>query len=395
MTVTAEFPFIKVTIDTRGLQPAATRAFGNVAVVGSTGGFGTAAPNTPILVGSEAEARTLFANVDGSGAIANDGADAGRLYHAVRTVLLQDPAPSRVYAVATDDSGGSPDYTAALASIAAAPVQFVCLAGETDPAKLAALKAHVETVSADGERRIGVAAVDPDLAVPDGSTYAQAAEAAYSGLKSDVSRMVLAAARVAPTATEPAADVAAAVMGAMAGYPVHVSVLMKQVRGVSIPIARQFAGSEVKQLAEQFMLPLIDPELVPGEGVFLGSSRTYTTDTSRLYVDVVRVLDDLEFRLKAGLIGTIGNVRIDRLGMQALRSRLDAILGPLVTGGVIAGYTTDIPLLPILEQEEADRSPGAAATLTTARTTRVVEVLLSVTYAGSVHFLDVNLALRA
>lgn len=395
MTVTAEFPFIRVTIDTRGLQPAATRAFGNVAVVGSTGGFGTAVAGTPVLVGSEAEARTLFADVDSSGAIANDGADAGALYHAVRTVLLQDPAPSRVYAVATDDGDGSPDYGAALASIAAAPVQFVCLAGETDPAALAALKTHVETVSADGERRIGVAAVDPDLAVPDGSTFAQAAEAAYGGLKSDVSRMVLAAARVAPEGSAPAADVAAAVMGAMAGYPVHVSVLMKQVRGVRVPIARQFTGSEVKQLAEQFMLPLIDPELVPGEGIFIGSGRTYTTDTSRLYVDVVRVLDDIEFRLKAGLIGTIGNVRIDRLGMQALRSRVDAILGPLLTGGVVAGYSTDIPLLPILEQEEANRSPGAAATLTTARTSRVVEVLLSVTYAGSVHFLDVNLALRA
>lgn len=395
MTVTAEFPFIKVTIDTRGLQPAATRAVGNVAVVGSAGGFGTAAANVPLLVGSEAEARTLFANVDGSGAIANGGADAGPLYHAVRTVLLQDPAPSRVYAAATAVSGGKPDYTAALASLAAAPVQFVCLAGETDAAELAKLKTHIETVSAGGDRRIGVAAVDPDLAVPAGQTFAEAAEAACSELKSDVSRMVLAAARVTSSGTAPAPDVAAAVMGAIAGYPVHVSILMKQVRGVSIPIARQFSGTEIKQLAEAFMLPLIDPDLIPGAGIYMGSGRAYTTDTSRLYVDVVRVLDDVEFRLKAGLIGTIGNVRIDRLGMQALRSRFDAILGPLLTGGVIAGYSTDIPLLPILEQEEANRSPGAAATLTTARTTRVVEVLLSVTYAGSVHFLDVNLALRA
>ncbi|MEV1289112.1 hypothetical protein [Micromonospora sp. NPDC049679] len=395
MTIAAEFPFIRVTIDTRGLQPAATRAFGNVAVVGSTGGFGTAVPDTPIQIGSEAEARAQFADVDGSGAIANDGADAGPLYHAVRTVLLQDPAPSRVFAVATDDSDGSPGYTAALASLAATPVQFVALAGETDPAALAALKNHVETVSADGDRRIGVAMVDPDLAVAEGSTFAQAAEAAYSGVKSDVSRMVLAAARVPVTGGVPAADVAAAVMGAMAGYPPHISVLMKQIRGVSVPLARQFSGSEIKQLAEQFMLPLIDPELVPGEGIFMGSGRCYTTDTSRLYVDVIRVLDDIEFRLKAGLIGTIGNVQIDRLGMQALRSRIDAILGPLATARVIAGYSTEIPLLPVLELEESLRSPGAVATLTAARTSRIVEVLLSVTYAGSVHFLDVNLALRA
>lgn len=395
MTVTAEYPYIRVSIDTRGLQPAATRAFGNVAVVGSAGGFGTATANIPVQVGSEAEARTLFANVDGSGAIANDGADAGPLYHAVRTVLLQDPAPSRVYAVATDDSGGAPGYAAALAALAAAPVQFVSLAGEHDAGRLGALKSHVESASADGNRRIGVAAVDPDLTVPDGQTFAEAADAAYNALKSDSSRMVLAAARVSPAGGQPAADVAAAVMGAMAGYRPHVSILMKQVRGVPVPLHRQFTGTEIKALAERFMLPLIDPELVPGEGIFLGSGRAYTTDTSRLYVDVVRVLDDIEFRLKAGLIGTIGNVRIDRLGMQALGSRIDGILGPLVTGRVIAGYSTNIPLLPVLEQEEAERSPGAAATLTTARTSRVVEVFLSVTYAGSVHFLDVNLALRA
>lgn len=395
MTVTAEYPFIRVTIDTRGLQPAASRAFGNVAVVGSTGGHGSATANVPVMVGSEAEARDLFADTDASGAIADDGAAVGPLYRALRTVLLQDPAPSRVYAVPTADDADGPGYTAALAALAAAPVQLVCLAGETDPDRLAALKDHVESVSADGERRLGVAMVDPDLAVPDGQSFAQAADAAYTGLKSDVSRMVLVAARVAMEDGAPVSDPAAAAMAAIAGHEPHVSVLMKQVRGVAIPLERQFSGSEVKALAEEFIVPLIDPELVPGEGIFLGSGRCYTTDTSRLYVDVIRVLDDIEFRLKAGLIGTIGNVRIDRLGIQALRGRLDSILSPLLGRRVIAGYAIDIPILPVLETEEAQRSPGAAATLTTARTSRVVEVLLSVTYAGSVHFLDINLALTA
>lgn len=52
-------------------------------------------------------------------------------------------------------------------------------------------------------------------------------------------------------------------------------------------------------------------------------------------------------------------------------------------------------MLPILEAAEANRSPGQATTLTAARTERVVEVLLTVTYAGSVHFLDINLALKS
>jgi len=393
---TAEYPYIRVTIDTRGLQPTATRAFGNVAIIGSTGGFGTATAQTPVMVGSESEARRLFATTDDSGAIANKGASAGPLYHSLRDLLQQEPGPSRVYAVATKDVDGKPDYAGALATVATAPVQFVCLARETDPAALADLKTHVEDASGDGGRRIGVAMVNPDLPVPNGKTIAQAAETAYAGLKNSEGRMVLAAARVSTTSGKPDVDVAASVMAAMAGYQPHISVLMKQVRGVSIPLARQFTGTEVQQLAEVAMMPLLDPDLIAGEGIFIGSGRSYNpADPSRLYVDVVRVLDDIEYRLKAGLIGVIGNVRIDRLGMQGLSGRIDAILGPLQTARVIDGYTVDIPLLPILQTEEANRSPGSAQTLSNARTSRVVEVLLTVTYAGSVHFLDINLALKA
>src|SRR5687767_15662281 len=119
MSVMAEFPFIQVTIDTRGLQPLAKRATGNVAVVGDAGGFGSAVPNVPVLVGSEAEARTLFADTNAAGGIT----DSGPLYQSLVTVLQQDPAPARVYAVATADAAGAPDYATALSTVAAAPVQ--------------------------------------------------------------------------------------------------------------------------------------------------------------------------------------------------------------------------------------------------------------------------------
>jgi hypothetical protein len=390
MTIAAEFPFIRVRIDTSGLMPTAKRATGNVGIVGDAGGFGSAVPNVPVLIGSEAEARTAFADTDASGAVTGSG----RLYESIRTALTQDPAPSRIYAVATADNAGNPDYAAGLASLAAAPVQLVSLANETDPTLLGFLKDHVEGVSADGDRRIGVAMVDPDLAVGAGETFADNADDAYTALKSDVSRMVLLAARVTTTAGVPDDDVATAAMASMAGYPPHISVLMKQVRGVKIPVERQFSGSEIKQLAEKFIIPVIDPELIPGEGLYLGSARSYTTDVTRLYVDIVRVLDDIEFRLKAGLIGSIGNVRIDRLGMQGLKSRFDGILSPLETGRVIAGYSVDIPVLPILEAAEAVRTPGQIEVLGDARTSRVVEVIVSVTYAGAVHFLDVSLALK-
>ncbi|WP_125130389.1 hypothetical protein [Microbacterium sp. 10M-3C3] len=393
----AEYPYIRVTIDTRGLTPVATRAFGNVAIVGDAGGFGTATAGEPEMIGSEADARRLFADVDASGAISNDGADAGPLYHSLRDILAQSPGPSRIYAVATGDTaGGDPDYAGGLAAVAAAPVQFVSLARVTAPDALAALATHVADASSAGNKRMGVAMVNPDLAVAAGDTFAEAADDAYGDLADDEGRMILVAARVATTAGDPSSDLAAATMAAIAGYPPHVSVLLKQVRGVRVPLARQFTGSEVTQLAEAAIIPLIDPELVAGDGIFIGSGRSYNTaDPGRLYVDVVRVLDDIEYRLKAGLIGVIGNVRIDRLGLQGLVGRIDAILGPLVASRVLDGYTVDVPLLPILETEEADRSPGSAQTLTNARTSRIVEILLTVTYAGAIHFLDINLALRA
>ena len=104
----AEYPYIRVSIDTRGLQPVATRAFGNVAVVGDAGGFGTAVAGSPEMIGSEADARRLFADVDASGAISNGGADAGPLYRSLRDLLAQSPGPSRIYAVATADGRGRP-----------------------------------------------------------------------------------------------------------------------------------------------------------------------------------------------------------------------------------------------------------------------------------------------
>ncbi|MCX4650245.1 MULTISPECIES: hypothetical protein [unclassified Streptomyces] len=410
--IAPEYPYINVTIDTRGMQPLARRATGNIAIVGAPGTGVTVTPNIPVQIGSEAEAREHFAVVDTKTRAVTS---AGPLYRALCAALLQDPAPSRVYAVPTgpvetppggggpggeQPAAAAPDYDAALKATESLPVQLVCLAGETGVDQLKRLKEHVDNVSEAGSARMGVGMVDPDLPLDptdeDRATFAAAAASTYTDVKSGSSRMILVAARVEKdkeTGEQP--DVAAAVTGAIAGYPPHASVLMKQVRGFGIPLARQFSGTEIKNLAEKLIIPVIDPELIPGEGLFLGSGHCFTTETSKLFVDIVRVLDHIEFQLKAGLIGSIGETRIDRLGMQGLKSRINGILSPLLTSGIIAGYTIDIPLLPVLEAEESARTPGQTSTLSSARRDRTVEVLLSVTYAGAVHFLDINLALKA
>jgi len=385
---------VNVDIDTSGLQPKASRAVGNVGIVGDAGGHGSASANVPVLISSVADANKYLATTNSAGAVTGSGS----LYKAVKTALLQDPAPSRVYAVAT--SGG--DYASGLAVLAPVDVQFVCLAGETDvgvagpPAtNLLALKDHVESVSSDGKARVGVAMVDPELTVAADSTFAATAESTYASLKSSVSRMILVAARVGATGGGPDYDVAAAGAGVIAGYNVHITALMKPVGQLSISVEKQFSPSEIKELSEVNINPIFDPALVPGEGLYLGAGRTYTTDTSKLYIDIVRVLDDIDFRLKAGMIGSIGNVRIDRLGMQTLENAIASVLSPLKRRRVITNYSIYIPLLDILAKEEAARSADESTELTNSRVDRRVEVFLSITYGPQVHVLVLSVALKA
>lgn len=48
MVVAAAYPYVHVKVDTRGLTPPATPAFGNVAIVGDADGHGVAVANKPV-----------------------------------------------------------------------------------------------------------------------------------------------------------------------------------------------------------------------------------------------------------------------------------------------------------------------------------------------------------
>jgi hypothetical protein len=178
----------------------------------------------------------------------------------------------------------------------------------------------------------------------------------------------------------------------MAGFEPQVSVVLKRVRGIQIPTEQQYSPSEIKGLSEQQIIPLIDPALVPGEGLHLAEGRCFTTDESLLYVDIVRVLDDIDFRLKAGLIGSVGDARITRAGMTSVKIRVEGILGPLQRRGVIDGFDVSIPVLDILSLPESARTPTDTAILVDARQNRTVDLFLSVTYGPAVHRLRVTLA---
>jgi hypothetical protein len=388
------FPFVNVTIDTRALVPTAQRSPGVVAVVGNADGA-TAPAATPLVVTSHDDAISLFGKAKA----------ATPLTSSLDLVLAQDPQPSKIYGVRTPAAG---NYAAALAGLEAADdVAFVCLAGEiavgtatagtTAATGLRALTEHVENMSKAANRRMAVAMIDPSIART--ATYVTdvlATTTGYGSLKSATGRTILVAARGATTdetvTPNPVADAAAATMGAIAGFAPSTSVVLKQVRGFTIPISQQYVPAEITGLSAAGAIPLIDPDLVPGTGLFMGDGGTFSADPARNYVDIVRALDDIEFRLRAGLIGTVGDARITKAGLTAVRIRIEGILGPLQLGAVIDDFSVSIPLLSILSLPESARSAADNAQVVTARQTRQVNVLVSITYGPAVHRLNITLA---
>lgn len=380
----AAYPFIEVKINTAGLTPVAQRSPGVIAIVGSTGNAGTAVANTPVQVSNLAEAATQFAT------ITNNVPQPNALFSSLSLALKQEPRPSKIYGVKISGT----DIAAGLAALDAVDdVNFVALAnvsdvgavatGTTPATNLQALKAHVENQSAAGQKRMGVAMINPATAKSD--TYVATVSAAVEPLRSSSSRMILVAARGATV------DVASAAMAAIAGYEPHISIVLKRIREVTMPLASQYGPTEIRQLSEAGIIPIIDPTLIVGPSLHFAEGRAFTSDASLLYIDIVRTLDDIEFRIKAGLIGSIGDARITRSGLLDIRTTIDGILGGLVRRSVIDAYAIDIPVLAILSLPEASWSAADRQAVADARANRSVAVGLSITYGPAVHRLVITL----
>jgi hypothetical protein len=394
-SVASAYPFIEVRI-TPPPAPVAQRAPGVIAVVGKVpdADSGSAAMNSPVRIETLDDARLQLASKANGTLVRN------ALYNSLELALLQNPRPTKIYGVKVKD-----DYAAGLAALEAVEdVTFVSLAREWDvgaaaqganaPTNLMALKNHCETMSASGNRRIGVAMVDPTVG-KSGTYVADTVKALTTGtanLRSDVSRMVVVAAR---SASEPEArDVATATMAAIAAYEPHVSTVLKPIRGLAIPKELQFSPSEIKGLSEEGIIPIIDPDLIVGESLHLAEGRFFTTDAKLLFIDIVRVLDDIEFRLRAGLIDQIGDARLTKYGLTILKLQTEGIIEPLRRRNVIDDFRIDIPLLELLGVPEAARTPGDTNLITEARANRTVDMIVTITYGPAVHRLRVNLAAK-
>lgn len=383
------FPFIEVSIDTSALLPAVQRAPGVLAIVGDAAG--TAPANVPIPVATLADAVPLFNQLNAG--VPNPES---LLYKGLKAAFLQDPGPSKIYAVKLNAG----DWSAALASLEAADdVTFVALAGSpvksgagSPNAPITALKSHCENQSAAGNKRIGVAHVDTTIVRS--NTYAADVIALTTPLKSDSGRMVMVAARGAEEQPGVAGEVSSAAAAAIAGLPVATSIVLKKVRGFAMPLGKQYGPGEISALATDGILPVIDPALIAGESLHFAEGTTYTTDATLKYVDLVRLLDDVEFRLKAGLIGMIGDARITRSGLADIIRRAEGILGVVQLEGGITDYAVTIPVHLALSRPEASRSPTEIQEINTARSERLVDMIVSIVIGPAVHRLRIALQPR-
>lgn len=435
---------------------AATRAFGNIAIIGK-GGAGTAAsapqeftnptsaaaayPPTPITYGTLTAAvaqgttvNTLAANVTtavpGSAKILVNGqaftvTPAGAavaaattipvlpqavtvsggllaganvtaapvvtpLANSIATAFRQSPGPTVVYGVQVPDPAAAADYTAALTLVEGLDVQIVVLgdlalkdtAGPT-AAAITLLANHVLTVSTtggDGKERIGVAMLESTLTSP--LNVAQQAALNTGGVKNE--RMVF----IAHKSTD---DAAAALAGVIGGVEPQVSILLKSIK---VNMSDTFADADIDKFDAASVNWITSPVLIPGHALFMGEGYTADPSQNKKYIDIVRVIDDVNFRIKATLIQAIGNFRVSRSGLRAIVTLVQSVLSPLQTQAVIEGYQIYIPLLVLLDKDPNTLTAAEAQQIQQHQADRSVDMVVTVEYAGAIHRLHINLVFK-
>lgn len=368
--------YITVTPITNLFQPA-TRAFGDIAIVGGSDNDATGPKKTPIAVTNPLSVSDP-SNPAGANLPVTDATwFKGDLGRSVEKAFEQSPGPTTVYAVRTDPVDAANAIPNALAIVAKLNVQIVTLANiplkdaNTGKTEIELLAGHVNTVSStggDGKERIGVAMLAKGVTDPSIVTS-----------NMSINRMVM----VAHKSDE---DAAAAVAGVIGGQQPYISLLLKP---VVIGMNDLFSDSEIDAFNTAHVNWLTDPTLIPGKGLYMGEG--YTLGASQPYIDIVRVIDDISFKLKANLISSIGVLRIGRSGLRAVASEISAVLQPYLDGNIINSYTVFIPLLVLLDKPPATLTDVELQEIHNAQVTRTVEAVVSVEYAGAIHRLNITL----
>jgi hypothetical protein len=367
--------YITVTPITNLFQPA-TRSFGGIAIVGDCNAAATGPKKTAIAI-----TNPLSVSDPSNPAGANLPVDdptwfQGALASSIQSALTQSPGPTTVYAVRIDTADGANAIANALDIVGKLNVQIVVLANTAltsaaGKAPIELLASHVNTVSTsggDGKERIGVAMLGKGVTDPTLVTS-----------NMSINRMVM----IAHKSDE---DAAAAVAGVIGGQEPYISLLLKQ---VVIGMDDLFSDSEIDAFNTAHVNWLTDPTLIPGKGLYMGEG--YTLGASQPYIDIVRVIDDISFKLKANLISSIGVLRIGRSGLRAVASEISAVLQPYLDDDIINSYTVFLPLLVLLDKDPASLTDVELQEIHNAQVTRTVDAIISVEYAGAIHRLNIAL----
>jgi hypothetical protein len=188
-------------------------------------------------------------------------------------------------------------------------------------------------------------------------------------------------------------DVAAAMAGVIAGYEPHISMLLKP---ININMIQRFSDTDIIALDGASINWVTSPTLIPGRSLFLGEG--YTADPSspanKKYIDIVRTMDDVVFRIKATLIQAIGSFRVSRAGLRGIVTLVQSVLSPLVAAQVIEGFQVYIPLLVLLDKDPSTLSATEEEQIRTHRADRNVDLAISVVYAGAIHRLHIILTFK-
>lgn len=320
-----------------------------------------------------------FVNPNNGKPVDDIGWFSGALGQSVKTAFAQSPGPTTVWAIATDSADGANANANGLAVAAKISVQIVVLAntpligkgagqGQSDIEALANHCNTVSTTGADGMERIGVAMLGRGVT----DTTLVSATMAQN--------------RMTMIAHHSSEDVAAAMAGVIAGYPPHISMLLKQ---VSVDVDDVFSDSEIDAFNTARINWVTRTPLIPGAGLYLGEG--YTLGADQPYVDIVRTIDEISFDLKAALIRSIGVLRVTRAGLRGLVAQMTAVLQPLQDGGVIDSYLVFFPLLVLLEKDPSTLTDVELQEIHNAQATRSVPSIVTIEYAGAIHRLNITL----
>jgi hypothetical protein len=310
----------------------------------------------------------------------------------------------QVWAYQLDPGAGFDDTSPALADFASRQINIVCLADDSDPHHITTLRDHVEAASPNdagggGTRpRIGVAML-PEGGIADATGTITNKFSDWKSPGDVNSPMNWASSRMVFVAGNSPDDVASAAAGVIGGVDPWVSLVLKPVQGITQ--TGDFTDQALLTLMHPDQLgivqpkvnPVVHPEFLAGSGPVMGEGFTADGTGERQYIDIVRTIDDIAFRVKAVLTSpqVIGTLRINQPGLRNVKSLMQATLNAQVAAGEIDGFAIDIPIQAIVDKDPKDRTPDETLQLQQVQNGRQLPFNVSIDYSGAIHQLVVTL----